>query len=192
MTRINFYVLVDRTTDTVLSYPLELPENWNNIHGLGAYTDEELSDLEWAGHSNYAWIKFDTNFPTKYTFGEDWQVFAKEVIKEIYAKLRWETTTKKIEYNGIEIGTDDRTKTTFLLKKQSLSETPDATFSWKYNGAVYQFNLEDVTKILNAIDNYVQQCFEYEAKLIEKLDLVKKPRDLTKFNLELNWPSNTY
>lgn len=192
MTRKNFYVLVDKTTDTVLSHPSELPENWNNIHGLDSYTDEQLSDLEWAGHSNYAWIKFNSRFPAKYTFAEDWQVFAKEIIKEIYAKLRWKAESKGIEYNGIEIGTDDRTKTTILLKKQSLSETPTATFSWKYNGAIYQFTLEDVTKISNAIDNYVQQCFEIEAELIGKLDLVTKPRDLIKFNLDIQWPSNTY
>ena len=192
MTRTNFYVLVDKNTDTVLSYPLELPENWNNIHGLDSYTDEQLSNLEWAGHLNYAWIKFDTKFPTKYTFAEAWQVFAKEIVKEKYASLRWKAESKGIVYKGIEIGTDDRTKTTILLKKQLLSETPDTTFSWKYNGAIYQFTFEDVTKISNAIDNYTQQCFEVEAELIGKLDLVKKPSDLTKFNLELNWPTNIY
>lgn len=192
MTRTNFYVLVDKNTDSVINHPTELPEDWNTIHGLRAFTDEQLSNLEWAGHSNLGWIKFDSSFPTTYTFAENWQVFAKETLKEKYSELRWEAETKGIVYNGIQIGTDDRTKTTILLKKELISTSSEETFSWKYNGLIVQLDINDIIKISNAINNYVQECFEIEASLIKKLDLVKNPSDLTKFDLEILWPSNIY
>lgn len=190
MTRTNFYVLVDRITNTVLSHPSELPENWSNIYGLDSYTDEQLSNLEWAGHSQYAWIKFDIHFPVEYIFAEDWQVFAKETVKEKYAEMRWKKEKKGIVYKGIELETDDRTKTAILLKKQSITE--GSTFSWKNNGKIFKLTTEDVINIANAIDDYVQQCFEIEAELITKLDLVEKPLDLAEFDLNIEWPSNVY
>ena len=193
MTRTNFYVLVDTNTNEIINHPVELPEDWNTIHGLRAFTDEQLSNLEWAGHSNLGWIKFDSNFPTTYTFAENWQIFAKETLKEKYSELRWEAEIKGIDYKGIIIGTDDRTKTTILLKKELLiSTSSEETFSWKYNGVIYQFTVEDVIKISSAIDDYIQKCFEVEADLIKELDLVKNPVDLTKFDLQIPWPSNTY
>ena len=192
MIRKNFYVLVNTTTNNVLSHPSELPENWNTIHGLRAFTDEQLSNLEWAGHSNLGWIKFNSDFPTIYTFAENWQVFAKETLKEKYSELRWKKETEGIVYNGIEIETDDRTKTTILLKKELISTSSKETFSWKHNGEIFQLNSDDIIKISNAINDYIQKCFEIEASLIQNLNLVETPLDLVKFNLDIEWPSNIY
>jgi hypothetical protein len=192
MTRQNFYVLVDKNTNTVLNHPSELPENWNNIHGTSSLTDKELEDLTWTGHSNFGWIKFDSEFPTTYTFANGWELFAKECIKESYSNLRWKVEMKGILYNGIEIGTDDRTRTAILLKKELMSRTSKETFSWKYNGSIVEFDNEDINKILNAINDYVQECFEIEASLIKQLDEVKTPLDLRKFDLNIEWPSNVY
>jgi len=192
MTRKNFYVLVDKNLNSVISHASELPENWNNIHGLPSLTDEELSDLEWAGHSTLGWIKFDSEFPTTYSFADNWESFAKESLKQSYSNLRWKAETKGIVYNGIEIGSDDRTRTAILLKKMSTPRTSKETFSWKYNGSIIEFDIKDITKISNAIDEYVQECFEVEASLIKELDLVETPLDLTKFNLDIEWPSNVF
>jgi len=192
MTRENFYVLVDKTTNSVLSHPVELPDDWNNINGLHSFTDEQLSDLEWAGHSNFAWIKFDSSFPSTYKFANDWLIFAKESVKEIYAKFRWIAESKYILYKNIEIKIDDRTKTTILLKKQLMSESSTDTFSWKYNGSIIKFTYEDVIRISDAINDYTQKCYEVEADLIERLNAVKKISELKKFNLNIEWPSNDY
>jgi len=190
MTRKNFYVLVDKSLNAVISHASKLPENWNNIHGLSSLTDEELSDLEWAGHLNLGWIKFDSKFPTTYSFADGWETFAKESLKQAYSNLRWEAETKGIVYNGIQIETNERTRTAILLKKISIPETSKETFSWNYKGSIIQFDINDITKISNAINNYIQECFEVEASLIKKLDAVKNPLDLTKFDLNIEWPSN--
>lgn len=192
MTRKNFYVLVDKNTNTVLNQASELPENWNNIHGLSALSDEELSDLEWAGRPNLGWIKFNSEFPFSYTFSENWISFAKESIKEAYANQRWEAENKGILYKGIQINTDDRTKTSILMKKELMSKSSKETFSWKHNGEIIKFNVTDVINISNALNDYVQQCFEVEAELIEKIDKVSTIEDLAKFELDIEWPSNSY
>jgi hypothetical protein len=192
MTRQNFYILVDKSINAVISHPVELPEDWNNIHGLSSLTDTELSDLNWSGNLNFGWIKFNSEFPSAYFFADGWEMSAKESMKEAYSNLRWQAETKGIVYNGIEIGTDDRTKTTILLKKEMMSKTSAETFSWKYNGSIIEFDSEDVTKILDAINDYVQKCFEVEASLIKQLDAVGTVSDLTKFDFDIEWPSNLY
>lgn len=192
MTRTNFYVLIDKSSEYVLNHPAELPENWNNIHGLPSLSDEELADLGWAGHENLGWVKFDSELPGHYNFAHDWASFAKQSIKNSYARLRWEAETKGIVYKSVEIGTDDRTKTTILLKKELMAKTSKETFSWKYNGSIVEFDVKDIISISNAINDYIQECFEVEASLIKELDAAVNPLDLTKFNLEIEWPSNVY
>lgn len=192
MTRTNFYVLVDKSAKAVLNHPIDLPENWGNISCLPALSDEELEDLEWAGQPNLAWIKFDSEFPEDYIFAESWESFAKETVKSFYANQRWDAETKGIVYKGVDIGTDDRTKTAFLVKREVLGKSSTETFSWKHNNSIAEFDAKDVTAILKAIDDYVQKCFEVEASLIAELDNVKTPSDLKKFILQVDWPSNIY
>lgn len=192
MTRKNFYVLVDKDIEMVINHPSELPENWNNINGLPGLSDEELEDLEWTGHSNFSWIKFDSKFPDSYKFADSWEFFAKETMKSTYSKQRWNAESKGIVYKGVNIGTDDRTKTAFLIKKQLMSKSSSETFSWKSNNSIAEFGIKDVTNILSSINDYVQKCFEVEVSLIKELDLIEKPSDLMKFTLDIEWPSDIY
>lgn len=192
MTRKNFYALVDNKNNAILNHPSELPEDWTNIHGLHALSDEELSDLEWAGHPDLGWIKFDSDFPFSYTAAESWLSFAKASIKDEYAKQRWDAESRGILYKGIEIGTDDRTKTAILLKKESIANSPEKTFSWKYNNSIIELTANDILNIAQALDDYIQKCFDVEAELIKEIDKAESPSDLAKFDLEIEWPSNDY
>lgn len=192
MTRKNFYVLVDKNTNKVLNHPAKLPENWQNIHGMPSLSDDELSDLGWAGHENFGWIKFDSDFPFTFEFGEYWLEFAKNSVKNEYADQRWEAENKGILYKSILINTDDRTKTAILLKSQIVALSPEKTFSWKYNNSTIEFTSTDIITIANALNDYTQKCFDLEASLISQIDAAVSPSDLTQFDLEIDWPSNLY
>ena len=192
MIKKDLYVLVDHNINNVINHPTELPENWNNIHGLHSLSDIELSDLEWAGHSNLGWVKFNSEFPSTYAFSDNWESFARLSIKEIYSNQRWKAELKGILYNNILIKTDERTKITLLLKKDLMSRTSTETFSWKNEGEIIKFDIQDVINISNSIDDYVQKCFDIEALLIQELNLTQNPLDFTKFNLDIQWPSNIY
>ena len=192
MTRKNFYVLVDKNTNKVLNHPSKLPENWQNIHGMPSLSDDELSDLGWAGHENFGWIKFDSDFPFTFEFGEYWLEFAKNSVKNEYADQRWEAENKGILYKSILINTDDRTKTAILLKSQIVALSPEKTFSWKYNNSTIEFTSTDIITIANALNDYTQKCFDLEASLISQIDAAVSPSDLTQFDLEIDWPSNLY
>jgi len=192
MTRTNFYVIVDRTTNKVLSHPVKLPENWQNIHGLSSLSDEKISDLEWAGHPGLGWIKFNSEFPFDLEINEDWFEFAKNSIKYEYAGQRWEAEKKGIEYKNILIDTDDRTKTAILLKTQLAVASPGKTFSWKYNNSTVEFTSSDIINIANALNDYIQKCFDKEAELIDLVNQSRTELDLSDFTLNVNWPSNNY
>lgn len=192
MTRENFYILIDPQSDLIINHPTELPENWNNIHGLTTLSDEEISDLNWAGRPNFGWVKFNSEFPENYVFGDNWMSFAKLSIKEVYSKKRWEAESKGILYKNIEIKTDDRTKTTIILKKDLLQNTPSQTFNWKSGDVITTFDVEDAIKISASIDDYIQQCFDVEATLIEQINLAETPSDLAEFNVNVTWPTNVY
>lgn len=192
MTRKNFYVLVDKEINKVLSHPIKLPENWQNIHGLSFLSDEKISDLTWANQPNFAWIKFDSEFPSTFEFAEDWLEFAKNSIKNEYANQRWDVEKQGILYNNILIDTDDRTKSAILLKLQSITPSSQQTFSWKYNNSIIEFTSSDIINIANHINDYIQQCFNTEAELIKKIDAVESILDLSQFELDVNWPLNVY
>jgi|694.fasta_scaffold02993_23 hypothetical protein len=192
MTRKNFYVLVDRNINKVLNHPVKLPENWENIHGMESLSDEELSDLGWAGHENFGWIKFDSDFSFTFEFAEYWLEFAKNSIKNEYAGQRWEAENRGILYKNILINTDERTKTAILLKTQIVASSPEKTFSWKHNNSTVEFTSNDIIFIANALNDYTQKCFDLEAALISQIDAVEFPSDLPQFDLEIDWPSNHY
>jgi len=192
MTRTNFYVLIDRTTNKVLSHPVKLSENWQNIHGMSSLSDEEISDLEWAGHPGLGWIKFNSEFPFDLEIHEDWFEFAKNSIKNEYANQRWEAEKKGIVYKNILIDTDDRTKTAILLKTQLAVASPGKTFSWKYNNSTVEFTSSDIINIADALSDYIQKCFDKEAELIDLVNQSETEPDLSDFTLSVNWPSNNY
>lgn len=193
MTRKNFYVLVDKESNKVLSHPTKLPENWQNIQGLSSLTDEELSDLEWAGHKNFGWVKFDSEFDFDFEFSTDWLEFAKNSVKNEYANQRWENEKKGILYKGVLIDSDDRTKTAILLKLQTvITSSEEKTFSWKYNNSTFEFSSADIINISNSLNDYIQKCFDVEAELIVQVNGVTLPEELCEFNLEVTWPSNAY
>jgi len=192
MTRTNFYVLIDRTTNKVLSHPVKLPENWQNIHGMLSLSDEKISDLEWAGHPGLGWIKFNSEFPFDLEIHEDWFEFAKNSIKNEYANQRWEAEKKGILYKNILIDADDRTKTAILLKTQLAVASPGKTFSWKYNNSTVEFTSSDIINIADALSDYIQKCFDKEAELINLVNQTESELNLSNFTLNVNWPSNDY
>ena len=54
------YVLVDTRQKLVIDKIQKLPENWKNIAGLPGLTDEQISNLKWAGYEDYGWIRLNS------------------------------------------------------------------------------------------------------------------------------------
>ena len=189
MTRTNLYVHVNTVDKKVLSHPTEVPENWSNIYGLSGLTDTELSDLSDKHHPNEAWIKFDSSFATDdYTYDSGWLDGAKGTIKLVYKKQRQEAIKKGVSYNSIIFDADSDTQTNILIKKDSSA----TSFKWKYNNTFHTLSKSDITAVHNALDDYIQKCYDMEANYVSQIEAVTDAAGLRTFTLDGTWPTNSY
>ena len=189
MTRTNLYVHVNTVDKKVLSHPTEVPEHWSNIHSFSSLSDTELSDLSDKHHPNEAWIKFDSSFPVDdYTFDAGWVDGAKGTVKLVYKNQRQEAIKKGVSYNSIIFDADESTQTKINIKKDSSA----TSFKWKYNNTFHTLSKSDITAVHNALDDYIQKCYDMEATFVTQIESVSAPSGFTTFTLDSTWPSNTY
>ena len=189
MTRTNLYIHVNTTDKKALSHPTEVPENWSNIHGFSSLTDTELSDLSDKHHPNEAWIKFDSSFATDdYTYDSGWLDGAKGTIKLVYKNQRQEAIKKGVSYNSIIFDADAETQTKMNIKKDSSA----TSFNWKYNNTFHTLSKSDITAVHNALDDYIQKCYDMEATYVSQIEAVTTNAELRTFTLDGTWPTNSY
>ena len=189
MTRTNLYVHVNIVDKKVLSHPTEVPEHWSNIHSFSSLTDTELSDLSDKHHPNEAWLKFDSSFATDdYTYDDDWLDGAKGTIKLAYKKQRQEAIKKGVSYNSIIFDADAETQTKMLIKKDSSA----TSFKWKYNNTFHTLSKSDITAVHNALDDYIQKCYDTEATYVSQIESATAASELRVFTLDGTWPTNAY
>ena len=189
MTRTNLYVHVNTTDKKVLSHPTEVPENWSNIYGFSGLTDTELSDLSDKHHPNEAWLKFDSSFATDdYTYDSGWLDGAKGTIKLVYKNQRKEAIKKGVSYNSIIFDADTETQTKVNIKKDSSA----TSFKWKYNNTYHTLTKSDITAVHDALDDYIQKCYDMEANYVSQIEAVTDAAGLRTFTLDGTWPTNSY
>ena len=189
MTRTNLYVHVNTVDKKVLSHPTEVPENWSNIYGLSGLTDTELSDLSDKHHPNEAWIKFDSSFATDdYTYDSGWLDGAKGTIKLVYKNQRQEAIKKGVSYNSIIFDADTETQTKVNIKKDSSA----TSFKWKYNNTFHTLSKSDITAVHDALDDYIQKCYDMEANYVSQIEAVTDAAGLRTFTLDGTGPTNSY
>jgi len=189
MTRTNLYVHVNTVDKKVLSHPTEVPEHWSNIHSFSSLTDTELSDLSDKHHPNEAWLKFDSSFAVDdYTYDDDWLDGAKGTIKLVYKNQRQEAIKKGVSYKSIIFDADEATQTKMLIKKDSSA----TSFKWKYNNTFHTLSKSDITAVHNALDDYIQKCYDKEATYVSQIESATAASELRVFTLDGTWPTNAY
>jgi len=189
MTRTNLYVHVNTKDKTVLSHPAEVPEHWNNIHGFSTLTDTELSNLTPFNRTDEAWIKFDSSFTIDdYTYDSAWLEGSKDSMKLVYKKQRQEAIKKGVSYKSIIFDADEATQTKMLIKKDSSA----TSFNWKYNNTFHTLSKSDITAVHNALDDYIQKCYDKEATYVSQIEAVTDAAGLRTFTLDGTWPTNAY
>lgn len=185
----DLYVLVDKQSKTIIDHAQSLPENWRNIHGLPAHNDEELSDLSWAGHETLGWIRLNNPEVLEYNYDSEWLEFSKSKIKKIIATERWEKEVTIITIDSDRIQTDERTRLSLFLKRDIARQFPNKSFSWKFVDTYRIITGEELIKIADYLEWYVQTCFDIEVELCTRINLANNLEELINVNLNLNWPS---
>ncbi len=185
----DLYVLVDKQSKTIIDHAQSLPENWRNIHGLPAHNDEELSDLSWAGHETLGWICLNNPEILEYNYDSQWLEFSKSKIKKIIATQRWDKEVTLITIDNDRIQTDERTRLALFLKRELAKQFPNKNFAWKFVDTYRTITGEELIKIADYLEWYIQKCFDIEVELCTRINLANTLEELINVNLNLNWPS---
>lgn len=186
----SLYVYVNHSTKNIDCLAQELPENWSNIQGLNFLSEEQLENLEWAGHPGYGWVKLSTFDLSDYSFASEWMQLSKNGVKEIVKKYRKEATGDVLNWNGNTVKLDENTRAFISLKLSTCRSTD--TFLWKFVNRTVEITGEDLLNLCTFINEYIQTCFNLENDKNVEIDSCETLFDLGSVDLNISWPSTTY
>lgn len=182
-------------------------------------SSESLMDLSWTdpslGVKESAWwpeVQINTPIPAgkkrgkeilvvdsenkivqvKYEFvplTEEDKAVSNQFTKTQISNKRWEKEVAGIFINGMEIQTDDRSKTLFNGAALRASIDPKHTRQWKLSDTKWvTLDAQILIQIAVIIDNYVQACFDREQLLSSYVDNGNYSENM----LEEGWPTREY
>lgn len=175
----DFYVLVDTESKEIIDKIQKLPQNWKNIAGLPGLSDEKLEDLKWAGHHNLGWINiFSPKIKDFKTSPENLEL-NKNTLKDIISEKRKENQNNFAEYNAAKFKTDMETRFNLFLKKNSNANQ----INFKCINGYHTFTHNQIVDIFNLIEDQIQNHFDEEMVIYNKIDNCQSFVDLTKINI---------
>lgn len=94
------------------------------------------------------------------------EVKVPDFTKDIIANSRWEHEVGGIEWNGLHISTDDRSK--LLINGAALESMIDENYSmkWKCMNGWVELTSSQIIELARLIRNHVQNCFNRESFLL--------------------------
>jgi len=178
-----YYVLVDTECRNVIGNIQKLPTNWNNISGLDGLSEEEISDLNWAGHHNIGWIRITSDKIDDYVCSPDNarinRLAFKNIITEHRKTLEEEPIDYEVECGSIKIKPNIRNLHTLSLMKHR------DRVNFKSCNFYYLLEKKQMEELCVIIENKIQELFDWECKLYEKVDLCVDVRDFKKITYDL-------
>jgi hypothetical protein len=174
-----YYVLVDTRQKLVIDKIQKLPENWKNIAGLPGLTDEQISDLKWAGYEDYGWIRLNSPSLNGYQSSPENLELNKNTFKKLISNFKKQKILDGIEYQGIKFTADEKTRYSLFIKKLSNQDTVNYKSFNKY----YTLTKEQIIEICDIIELYVQKCFDWEMKVYIQIENCNTLTDFLNVNL---------
>jgi hypothetical protein len=174
-----YYVLVDTRQKLVIDKIQKLPENWKNIAGLPGLTDEQISDLKWAGYEDYGWIRLNSPSLNGYQSSPENLELNKNTFKKLISNFKKQKILDGIEYQGIKFTADEKTRYSLFIKKLSNQDTVNYKSFNKY----YTLTKEQIIEICDIIELYVQKCFDWEMKVSIQIENCNTLTDFLNVNL---------
>ena len=175
----DFYVLIDTEKREIIDKFQKLPTNWKNISGLSGLSDEKLEDLKWAGHHNLGWINLNSPKIENLKVSSENLELNKNTLKVLISEKTKEKQNIPINYKGAKIKTDLKTRYILFNKKQQKKEK----INFKCINGYYTFTYEEMVEILDLIENQIENYFDEEMKIYQKIDNCKTIKELSKINI---------
>lgn len=175
----DYYVLVDNNLKIVIDKIQKIPDYWRNIAHPKNFSDEELKDLAWAGQPDIGWVRINSEYIKEYSSSKENFELNKNQLKDIVSNIIQEKQNSPIEYKGINIIPDEKTRYSFWIKRiQSVD-----IFNYKINNQYHTFNKIEVAEICDRIEQYIQDCADLEMKLYQQIDSCKDIYDFKTLNI---------
>ena len=173
------YVLVDIRQKIVIDKIQKLPENWKNIAGLPGLTDEQISNLKWAGYEGYGWIRLNSPSLNDYQSSPENLELNKNTFKKLVSNFKKQKILDGVQYQGIKFTADEKTRYSLFIKKLSNLDTVNYKSFNKY----YTFTKKQIIEICDIIELYVQKCFDWEMKVYMQIENCNSLGDFLNVNL---------
>ncbi|WP_447590194.1 DUF4376 domain-containing protein [Aquipseudomonas campi] len=100
----------------------------------------------------------------------------------LIAARRYKAEVAGISVVGMQIDTDDRSKTLIAGAALAAMRNPDYVLNWKTSSGFVQLNSGQVLAVADAVHVHVQACFDREAELLALGD------SITVADIETGWP----
>lgn len=103
--------------------------------------------------------------------------------------LRWQKEVAGILINGVQVATDDRSKTLILGKRAQAQSNPAMVFRWKAaSGDWVDLTGAQIIGIADAVADHVQACFDREGELHDAIDTAETAEAVLAVDLTAGWP----
>lgn len=108
--------------------------------------------------------------------------------KSTLAAIRWSKETQGTEINGIPVGTDDRSRSTYLGMLMAVQFDPNYTVNFKAaDGNFITLDAMGISAVAFGVRDYVQQCFNREQELIADIDAATTAQEIADIDIENGW-----
>jgi len=174
----DFYILVDIEKKIIIDKIQKLPDNWRNISGLSGLSENELINLEWAGHFNLGWFRMTFNNIKDFYSSPDNLQLNKNELKKIISTIRKEKQNEVIIYNSAKIKSDILTRYSLELLKERQK------INYKSINGYYVFNSVDIKNICDMIDKQTQNYFDIEKNIYEQINKCTSITDFLNINYD--------
>jgi hypothetical protein len=175
----DYYVLVDNHQKIIIDKIQKLPDYWKNISNLNNLNDEELKDLTWSGNDRLGWVRINSEYIKEYSSSKENFELNKNQLKDIVSNITQEKQNSPIEYKGINIIPDEKTRYSFWIKRIQSADT----FNYKINNQYYTFNKIEIVEICDRIEQYIQDCVDLEMEIYQQIDSCKHLYDFKTLNI---------
>lgn len=173
-----FYVLVDNEKKIVIDKIQKLPENWFNIAGLPGLTDDQLKNLDWAGHRHKGWINIKSQHLKNYSSSLENLELNKNTFKSLITEIRKENQYSIIDYNGVKIKSNVKTLYSLFLFQNK------EKVNYKCINGYYTFTQNEIKDLYVIIESHIQNWFDWEMNVYNQIDECKNISDFLNVNYD--------
>lgn len=185
----DLYFEINPKQNKILKAPKELELNWKNISGIIFLNKDDLYDLSWAGYPKSGFVKLSKeNIDIIENLDYDTNILnvTKAKYKNIVSDNRYEKEMQTLLVDdSFSIQLTDKFKLHMLMKYNECISNKDLKFNWKTIGGPVEFNSEMFLKLYFVLQKYIQNLFDLEINLHEKIEDCKDIKSILDLDLTI-------